>query len=238
MISLNGIAEAGQTRHHDFTSLLLQDAIESDLPSPYAALLKRGVAYIEEERATTFQVSGEISYAATKAVNGFFGTDVPSAYVAPVDTFIPLISLQASDDIKNVMSHAVAVLSQRKLIASSNKRMSRAQVNKLAEERSPFVSYFTDKSGKRWNGDTYVRTLWRQFSVDALANATVAALLANKQTTAKLVTTAPGKPGNNLVFSITNDFSLPNWEEVRVKYFHPNSSILVAPVGADNGFSI
>lgn len=238
MINLDNIAAAAAQRHSDFIGLLLKDARDNEVGSPYREMLQRGVRYIASERAEAFNTSKNVSDAATKAVNTFFGTDIPSAHVGAVDRFIPFVATQASADIKSALAHSVAIKAQTRLISQSNKHLSKSQVDAEALKRSPYTSYFIDKSGKRWNGDVYIKTLWRQFFVNDLAEATIAALLENKQTTAKLITSAPGKPGNNVIFTLTNDFSLPTWAEVRDKYFHPNTSIIVAPTGANNGFSV
>lgn len=237
MIDIDNIANQAKQRHANFITLLLKEARDCSLPSPYSMLLKRGMEYIESERAIAFQQSEEITKAVMKAVNDFYKSDVSCEYIPSVDTLIAVVATQASKDINDVLSHTIAVNAQKRLISSSNKRMSEAEVANLAEQRSPFISLFIDKAGKRWGGQTYIRTLWRKFAVDDLADATVTALLANKQTVAKVIA-SPGKPQNNLVFSLTQDYSMPTWDEVKKKYFHPNTLNRVAPVGAGNGFPV
>lgn len=207
MIDIDVFANEATTRNASFLSNM---QARSEIPTkanPMIMNMRLASEYIASEKARALEVGGAVAKSYIDAVNRHFGSyrDV-SFYVDP-EPMIQTLAVHAGSDV-------------RRFIATT-------RANGLVTSR------FTDKVGKSWRGDVFVRTVWRKFLVDVRADATIAALLANGQKFAVL-----SNPGNakadGLKFSIDNDFRYKTWPEVKQEFFHPNSRSIIKPLGVDH----
>lgn len=172
--------------------------------NPLIMNLRLASEYIASEKSRALDVGNAVAKSYIDAVNKHFGSDVDVPFFVDTEPMIQSLAIYAGNDVK-------------RFIATT-------RTNGLITSR------FTDKAGKSWRGEVFVRTVWRKFLVDVRADATVAALLANDQKFAVL--SNPGnEQANGLKFSITNDFRYKTWPEVKDEFFHPNSRSIVKPVG-------
>lgn len=97
---------------------------------------------------------------------------------------------------------------------------------RIAKE-SPVQVYF-DRSGKRWKGERYVRTLMTSHFVKMYNETYLYAMKLLEKNLARVKHLDQNHRSHNMMFAITSDeFGVPSYLELRESVFHPNSLALV-----------
>lgn len=136
------------------------------------------------------------------------------------DAYIGALIAQTGRDIADAKAYLRNFALEIAMTVDSTGHSYSAAVVKAKEHRKAGMSFaFTDRAGKKWQADRYIRVLSRQFLLTVYNEAYLYVISQFGWTTASDGETRfsfAGDPGN-----------LPRYEDVKKDLFHPNSSRVV-----------
>ena len=188
--------------------------------------------YIAGEIERTAQMASEIHMEVSEAVSGHYGSvnDSEMPPMPAIDTLRVALSLQA----QKIASSAEASVNQFRMNVVNGKKVG-SSVSQAARNAASLVTgadrNFSDRRGKEWKGNVYVRTLWRQAYIWSEASSVMFMVADHKKSLAVIEHPEESHASNGIIISVTGADGYPTWEQVRDKHFHPNSRAKLKPYG-------
>lgn len=192
--------------------------------SPSASITAIALSYLRGENKIASDEADLLSFETVTEIGDMLGKTVNVDFKFDIKPLSDLLAFQANGDVNQMVS-AVRTATVMTSKIRNNFGRSDEGASLAALDISPT---FKDASGKNWKGDVFNRTLWRKFYVDVKSESAISALRSAGEKFAK-VKNKEGHEADGLIFSIDGDFQYRTWEEVRDKFFHPNTSCSIVP---------
>ncbi len=98
---------------------------------------------------------------------------------------------------------------------------------RAGQKDAPFV--FRDRAGRQWASSKYIRTVWRKALVLAWNETALLTMAANGVERATIHHTDANYAAYGMKITLSEDDTLPSWEDVRDDIFHPNTHAWLEP---------
>lgn len=171
------------------------------------------------------------AYESTLEPLGVIGEETSSEVVKHVDglaeTLDAALRVQLERDVGALRS-ALRGVSLRAGVMAAGRGIPRSSALQIARMDASARFVFQDRAGRNWSSSKFIRTVWRQTLVLGWNETALLALAAHGQEIASINHPDQDHEWNEELISLTEEGTLPTWQDVKDDVFHPNTEAWIS----------
>ena len=240
-MNADSYAQEASVRYNDLCVRLgacLASSVHASIASgvfktPATSLRLIANQYLAGEAERIRELTENVESVVQREVSEYYGSKseiVSATQPVAIDTLQVAVVTQVESVLTSAMTNFRQFQINALNVAKTGVDLKKAMSESAARVETVNGSH-TDRRGKSWKGDVYIRTVWRQAYVWSEAQATMSAIADHKKSLAVIVHPEDGHKSNGIIVSVSGNEGYPTWEAVRDKHFHPNTRARLKPYG-------
>ena len=137
------------------------------------------------------------------------------------------LRVQIERDVASILKGLRGVALRASIIATG-RNIPRSSALKIVRADKEINFTFQDRAGRNYPSAKYVRTVWRKALVQSWNETALLTLAANGETVAEIQHPDESHEWQGELLSLTEEGTLPTWNDVQEDVFHPNTEAWVS----------